>query len=312
MAVIYVDTVFFLNGILDYLLLLCTARLAGIPLRRGRYLLAALAGGVYAVAAVLPGLACLGSGAVKMAAGVLLALIAFGGEVRLFRLTALFMALSCGLAGCILGLSLLAGSRLLGAEGVFFTNVDVKGLLLAGTAVYLFFSAVFRAAARHSLNGETAEVKISICGRTVSLTALLDNGCGVCEPVSGQPVLVVAEGALDSAFPTAVRRQLTREALQLPAELLEPLRQAAPELRFFLVPYRAVGVNGGLLLTVRSDWVSVAGQKHPGLPVGLAPGELGEGYHALWGGKWRKEDGHAWIGHKTAADTDPYGNHFSG
>ena len=44
MTVVYVDSVFLLNGAMDYLLLLCTARLAGLRLRRGRYALAAVLG----------------------------------------------------------------------------------------------------------------------------------------------------------------------------------------------------------------------------------------------------------------------------
>ena len=56
MTVIYIDSVFVLIGLMVYLLLLCAARLAGLPLRRGRYALAALAGGAYAAAVFLPGL----------------------------------------------------------------------------------------------------------------------------------------------------------------------------------------------------------------------------------------------------------------
>ena len=54
-TVIYVDSVFILNSSMDYLLCLVTGRLAGIPLKRKRYLLASLLGGVYAVAVFLPG-----------------------------------------------------------------------------------------------------------------------------------------------------------------------------------------------------------------------------------------------------------------
>ena len=97
---VYVDSVFILNGVMDYLLLLVTARLAGIPLRRRRYLLAALAGAAYAVAVFLPGMGFLSAPPVKAAAGVLMALIAYGGETRLARLTLLFFALSCWRWGC--------------------------------------------------------------------------------------------------------------------------------------------------------------------------------------------------------------------
>ena len=54
MTVVYIDSVFFLNTLMDYLLVLSAGRLAGIPLRRGRYMLAALAGGAYAAAVFLP------------------------------------------------------------------------------------------------------------------------------------------------------------------------------------------------------------------------------------------------------------------
>ena len=41
MTVVYLDRVVLLNLAVDYLLLLATARLAGLPLRRGRLALAA-------------------------------------------------------------------------------------------------------------------------------------------------------------------------------------------------------------------------------------------------------------------------------
>ena len=44
LTVIYVDTLFLLNAIVDYLLLLCSARLAGERLSRLRFALGALLG----------------------------------------------------------------------------------------------------------------------------------------------------------------------------------------------------------------------------------------------------------------------------
>ena len=153
MTVIYIDSVFLLNALMDYLLLLCAARLAGLPLRRGRYALAALAGGAYAAAVFLPGMGFLAGTPVKIAAGVLLGLIAYGGEEKLLRLELLFFAVSCAMAGCVLGLGLLTGGGVPVARGVFYTNVDAKALVVSGTAAYALFSAVFRAAAGHGVRG---------------------------------------------------------------------------------------------------------------------------------------------------------------
>lgn len=85
MDVIYLDRLFGLNLLLDYCLMLASARVCGVVLRRGRYLLAALTGALYAAVMVLPGCGWLGSGAMKLALGAAMALIAFGGEAHWAR-----------------------------------------------------------------------------------------------------------------------------------------------------------------------------------------------------------------------------------
>jgi len=302
-TVIYIDSVFALNALMDYLLLLCAARLAGLPLRRRRYALAALFGGAYAAAVFLPGLGFLAQTPVKLAAGVLLALIAYGGEEKLLRLTLLFFAVSCAMAGCVLGLGLLAGDGVPAVNGIFYTNVDAKALAVAGTAAYVILSLVFRAAAGHGLKGELLRVRVSMGGRTAELTALWDSGSGL-RSADGRAVLVAAPGALDAALPPAAARLLTRAGLEAPETLLEPLRAAAPELRPILTPYRAVGTAAGLLLTIRTDWAEIGGVRYPGLTAALSPSALGEGYTALWGGG--KGGTHGYF-EKTAASADSAG-----
>ena len=85
MEVVYLDQVFAVNVLVDYCIVLAAARMSGAVLRRGRYLLAALAGGLYAAMTVLPGLGWMALAPVKAAAGIGMALIAFGGERRFWR-----------------------------------------------------------------------------------------------------------------------------------------------------------------------------------------------------------------------------------
>lgn len=305
MTVIYIDSVFVLNALMDYLLLLCAARLAGLPLRRKRYALAALAGGAYAAAVFLPGLGFLAQTPVKIAAGVLLGLIAYGGEEKLLRLLLLFFAVSCAMAGCVLGLGLLAGGGVPAVNGVFYTNVDARALVIGGTAAYAVLSVVFRAAAGHGVRGELLPVRVSIQGRTAELTALWDTGSGLRAP-DGRAALVAAPGALDAALPPEAVKLLRRRGLAAPEELLEPLRAAAPALRPRLTPYRAVGTAGGLLLTIRTDWAEIDGVRYPGLTAALSPTALGAGCAALWGGPAGKGGRHGSAG-KTETAADPAG-----
>ena len=290
MHVIYIDSVFALNTLLDYLLLLCTARLAGIPLKRVRYCLGALLGGSYAAAACcLPSVEFLAAVPIKIAVGILMALTAFSCEPYLFRLMALFLGISCGLAGGVVAAGILTGKWISHANGVLFVNGGMGEVLTVATLGYLFFTVVFRAAAKHCIRREFVPVTVGLGERCISLNALADSGCTVADPVSGQPVLVISAKHLIGLFPHVLRPFLQEERLCRPTELLEALRNAAPEVSFFLVPYRTVGTAGGLLLAFRSDWTQVGADTYRKLPVGLAPGEIGEGYQALWGGTVGKD-----------------------
>lgn len=290
MTVVYVDSVFLLNGLMDYLLLRCTARLAGIPAHRWRLLLAAALGGAYAVAVFLPGCGFLSALPVKLAAGAGLALAAFGGERRLLRLTLLFFAASCGFAGCVLALGLLAGTNPV-VNGVFYTSIDAKVLMISTAAAYAVLSVVFRHGARHS-GQELRTVRLALNGREAAFTALHDSGNTLCDPLTGRQVLVVWAGALEPLWPPELRGLLTPEALRQPVTALERLHQTAPEAgrAFRLLPYRAVGVSDGMLLAVRCDWMELDGERYPGQVAALSATEVsdGGGYAALWGGEERK------------------------
>lgn len=198
MTVVYLDSVFLFNALLDYLLFLSTARLAGIPLRRRRYLLCGVLGGLYAAAVFLPGGGFLTETLVKAGVGLLLALIAFGRETHFLRLTLLTVAIACALAGTVLALGLLAGQHIPNARGIFYTNVNGKTLLLSASGVYLLLTVIFRAAAAHGIRGECLPVTVCLLGQTVALTALLDTGNSL-RDTAGEPVLT----AELSRFPAA-------------------------------------------------------------------------------------------------------------
>lgn len=127
MTVIYIDRVFALNLVLDYMLLLICARLAGTPLRRLRFLLCAAGGAFYAAAVFLPGCAALNGPVFRLLAGLAMSLAAFWCEVRRWRLTALFFLVSGALAGLLLAVGLALGSpgKLLGR--VYYARVSWPG-----------------------------------------------------------------------------------------------------------------------------------------------------------------------------------------
>lgn len=279
-TVIYVDTLFLLNALVDYLLLLGAARLAGERLRRLRFTLGAVLGGGYAVAIFLPGGAFLQRLPCRLAVLALMSVAAYGGSRRLLRQSLLFLALSCALGGGVLAVSLLGGRGLTLSGGVVYSAMDIKTVLLSAAGCYAAVTLVFRGLARHTASaGELAAVRLALDGRSVELTALRDTGNTLTDPVAGIPVLV-AEGAL--LLPLLPPGTLMAGELADPVACIERLRDGPLAGRVRLLPYRAVGVERGLLLALRPDGLWVNGERRDMLAA-LSPTPVsdGGGYGAL-------------------------------
>ena len=267
---------------MDYLLLLCAARLAGEPLKRLRFALGAVLGGGYAVAIFLPGLGFLERPACRLAAAVLMALAAFWGSRRLGRQVLIFFALSCAFAGGVLAISMLGGQGLSLNRGVIYSGMDLKIVLLSAAGCYAVLSLLLQKAVRHtSFTGELKAVRLELEDRTVELTALTDTGNTLTDPVTGQGVMVAEGERLLPLF--AVSQRPSVQELRDPAGALERLTGAGGHFR--LLPYRAVGVDRGLLLAVRVDRAVVDGEDRGAMVVALSPTPVsdGGGYGALLG-----------------------------
>lgn len=283
MTVIYVDTLFLLNAAVDYLLLLASARLAGEPLARLRFLLGAALGGLYAVAIFLPGLSFLARPPCQLAAAVLMVLAAFWKSRRLLRQVVIFLALSCAFGGGVLAIGLLGGRGLTLSNGVLYSGMDLKIVLLSAAGCYGALTLLFQRTGRHTAaSGELRPVRLTLGERQVSLIALVDTGNTLTDPATGRPVLVAEADCVEELLPPGIRP--SPADLRDPAGALERLEDPWRR-RFRLLPYRSVGVDRGLLLAVRVDQVQVGEEDRGPMLTALSPTPVsdGGGYRALLG-----------------------------
>lgn len=294
MTVVYIDRVLLLNTLVDYLLLLSTARLAGSPLRRRRFLVCALGGGVYATAVFFQALSWLAHPAAKLLSGFGMAWGAYSREQHPWKLVALFFLLSGGLAGMLLGLGLAMGSPGIYLNRIYASQISWPVLLLSCVIFSVLLHLVFQQGARHG-GGEIMKIIVSVGGRSQTIYALYDTGNTLRDPVEGRPVLVLEQRAIkDLLLPQAW--DILCAQLQ-PEEKMARLHQVNTGCRFTLLPFRSVGVSSGLLLAVWSDYIEIHEKHHEKTLIALSPGPVSDGgaYQALWG----EEEGR--IRHETDA-----------
>ncbi len=284
MTVIYLDTLFLLNSTVDYLLLLCSARLAGEELHRLRMAAGAVLGGAYAAAVVLPGMGFLLHPICKIGSAVLMVVIGLGASRRLLRQSVIFFALSCAFGGGVLAIGLLGGQGLSLGGGLVYSGMDVKIVLLSAAGCYVLFTLALSRVGRHTAaEGELVCVQLRLFDREVCFTALVDTGNTLSDPISESPVVVAEAESLSGLFPRG--RVPSAQALSAPDRVLGKLNTGRWKGRFRLLPYRAVGVECGLLLAVRVDGMRVDGQDRGPVLVAFSPTPVsdGGGYRALIG-----------------------------
>ncbi len=250
---VYLDLVMGLNFAVDFLLLLGSNRLAGFPARPGRCALSAVLGGLYGGACLLPGFGFLGNFLWRTLSLTAMALLAFGLDRSALRRGVLFVLLSMALGGIALGLGRGGSWQLVGAA--------------AGVCLLCVLGFSGRAGSRQYVT-----VEITHGNSHTKLTALLDTGNTLRDPITGASVLV--------AGPDTARNLVGLS----PEQLASPLQSMTDVPGLRLIPYRSVGQEGGILLAIRPDQIRIDG--HPVRTiVAFAPETIGnEGYQALAGG----------------------------
>ena len=278
---VYADEAFLLNGAVDYLLLVCAAKLGGGRIARLRLLAAAVFGGLYAAAALFAPLGVLQGLPTKLMSLAVMLLIAFGVSRETLRTGLLFLAAVCAFAGAAVLAAQLFGTGVLVLPGGTFYAVSVLGLLLLAGLLYLLCYTVFSCTAQHG--GEIRPLTLLYGGNQAPIRALHDTGCTLRDPMTGERVLVAEAGALQALLPDI---PITPAALADPAELLLRLKTRDPALPARLLSYRSVGTQAGLLLCLRCEAQEGTGEQKRCLAA-FSPTPVSDGgsYHALIGGE---------------------------
>ena len=252
---VYLDLVVLLNFLVDFLLILGTNRLTGYPSGTARATAASALGSIYAAACLLPGFRFLGNALWRTVFLGLMAGMAFGWNRSALRRGAVFVLLSMALGG-------MAG----GVRMKHFPAIVLCALLL-----WLLCRVGFGG----QLGSQYIPVELNWQGQKLRVLALRDTGNTLRDPLTGESVLVC--GA-----------DVGEELLHLPrSAFLDPAGTLAsgmlPGAR--LIPYRAVGQPGGMLLALRLTDVKI-GDHWTSPMVAFAPHEIakGEAYRILTGG----------------------------
>ncbi len=277
--VVYGDIVLAVNTAVNFLIFLLGGRLCGYPTRPWRCLVAGCLGGAYAVACyVLPPVVSSPLG--QFFSFLVMTPVAYGWRKRTIRPAAMAFLCSAALAGCAFMLTQICSMGAILFHGGLYYPIGTKVLLLTAAGFYLAATLFAASALRHG-KGELRAFSVSVGEKSLHLNALVDTGNTLQDPMSGLPVAVLDGRRCGELLCLS----LPANALQDPTGAFSVIQQKMPHIRLRLVPYRAVGIAGGLLLAVPCT-VRTGKEKPRKALVAFSPTPVSDGgeYEALIGG----------------------------
>jgi len=241
MISIYGDILFFLNSMIDFLLLIITALLGNIPIRKRRFLIAAVCGGTYAVLTVpLQGNEKL---ILFLLVGWLLCVIAFGFDSlrKTFFQFLLFLFAAAICAGSICAVCFISANSTQLNQSLHEVLRPAPKLIF-GTAliVSLLLGTILKGCANEK---QVLHMTVSHGINEITVHALVDTGNCLRDPINNAPVLILWKKQALPLFTEQIKRILENTDLNDAASALPQLTA------FRLIPYRSIGTKSGFLLS---------------------------------------------------------------
>lgn len=273
---VYLDVLWLVNLVMDYLILLAVARLTATYISRLRLLLGATFGAFYAVSTVFWSAL---SGVIPMlVCGFLMVFIVFSAyRPRMLRIYLVFLLIAGAFAGIAIAVGQMSGA-MLRVGGGYYLQVPLRVVLPSACLCYVASGWLLRGMGAPQ---QLETVCITLEGRTQTYALLCDTGNQLCDPMTGKPALVLGRGAVARLFPVELIPSLlalqTQSAVQVYSTLPMTWRS-----RFVLLPYRTAGEDG-MLLAFRPDAITRAGKAYTAL-VAIGKTEFEGRYEGLIGG----------------------------
>lgn len=254
---IYIDLVFFVNFLMNALILYLTGKILKTKTGKVRIFMASVLSSLlfcifFAVFGErIPGII---SGLLTFLPGVFIAFRHDTPSAFLKRaVTALILTFAIGGAATAVYYSDLGGILILTARKSL-SPASVKVLAISSVLFYVLAKSAAHIYMR--LRGsQTVMMKIIMDGLEVEIPALIDTGQNLTEPAGNNPVAVAEYLAVREMLPPGMRRLFENHKEDDLAELLSSAQSDGFNVRIRMIPYKSVGVSHGMMVGFLPDSV---------------------------------------------------------
>lgn len=260
---VYIDILFLENVVINYLILMVTARFSKSQVSSLRLLAGAAVGAVYVVILVLfPGMQVYNSILAKIALGFLIIGVAFT-PVKLktfIKVLAIFLISTFIFAGAAFAFLYMNQSGGFVQNGIVYLFWQSKWTLLffsimaVAIIIKVFWEVIQVRLTRDKL---LLPLIITFEKKTIGMEALVDTGNSLHDPLTNMPVVVVEFKVIKELLPPDIKLIFEQSKENDLASVTDIVSKSAWFSRFRLIPFTSLGKENGMLLGFKPDYIEI-------------------------------------------------------
>lgn len=264
---VYWDVLVLENLVINYLILLVTSKFARARVSTLRLLLGSIIGALYVGVIILqPDLKVYYTTIAKILLSMFIVAVTFSPRkvLQFIRVLAIFYIstfIFAGAAFAFLFFNQQGGFVRNGIVCVFGQSqwsLMVTSIITVGIIIKIFWEVI---QSKITKEGLLVPVKISFDNRAIDLSALIDTGNSLRDPLTNIPVMVVEFKALQELLPQEIKSIFDgaqEEDLNYVTTIISKSKWFS---RFRLIPFCSLGKENGMLIGFKPDFIEIGGEE---------------------------------------------------
>lgn len=260
---VYVDVLFLENVIINYLILLVTAKFSKSKTSNLRLLLGAVLGASYVIVLIIyPAIKIYYSAAAKIVLSFAIIAVSFNVEklMALFKLLAIFYIstfIFAGAAFAFLYFNKDSGFVRNGIVYVFWNSkwtVLFLSLVMVGIIIRIFWDILQYKFIKEK---QLIPIRIVFENRIIGLAALVDTGNSLHDPLTNIPVVIVEFNAIKELLPSDIKSIFEECGEEDLTRVTAIIYKSTWFSRFRLIPFTSLGKENGMLIGFKPDYIEI-------------------------------------------------------
>lgn len=206
--IIYIDILIITNIIINYFLLLLTAKYCLNNIKQKYILISSLIGGLYSLIILLPKLSFINIFLLKLISCFFMILILFG-KKNLFKNYYIFLIINFIFSGLMMVLwFFIAPAQMNLNNGVVYFNISTVTLIISISVAYIIINIFALIAKKVPIEIKDYLVEIYINNKKVILNGFVDTGNFLCDIFSSTPVVICKFDSISDILPLDIKKYI--------------------------------------------------------------------------------------------------------